>query len=228
MTAEDGAILVPTYQIDLMWHTHILTSLTNYNADCMRLCGSLLNHDDSINDRSEGSTLNVAFERTCALWKRTYGVAYQVHGGMYRGDPPQLFFTPEWTWAPAMLPSKNAHLAGIMGASSTFQMTQQPSPVMSDPPPVYSFLPSNTPGAFIAQKPKSTTKGINANPPIKGYVFGKGQHGWGYYKIGTEEAYNVLQNRLGKQIETLQANICPSCFCCGILCCEDSNTKKIA
>jgi len=114
-----------------------------------------------------------------------------------------------------------------MGASSTFQMTQQPSPVMSDPPPVYSFLPSNTPGAFIAQKPKSTTKGINANPPIKGYVFGKGQHGWGYYKIGTEEAYNVLQNRLGKQIETLQANICPSCFCCGILCCEDSNTKKL-
>jgi len=199
----------------------------------------------------------VAFERTCALWKRTHGVAYQVHGGMYRGEPPPRFFAPEWTWAPGMLPGKNAHLAGIMGASSTFQQAQQlPPPYDSrlvlptvsktpiyqavdliDPvselkssaaaPPAYSFLPSDTPDAFLAQNPKSTTKGVNSNPPIKGYVFGKGRNGWGYYKLGTEEAYNVLQSRLDRQIETVQANMCPSCFCCGIMCFEDSSTKKL-
>ena len=29
--------LVPTYQIDLMWHTHILTSIPKYHEDCVKM-----------------------------------------------------------------------------------------------------------------------------------------------------------------------------------------------
>lgn len=31
--------LVPTYQIDLMWHTHILNSIRMYHKDCMKITG---------------------------------------------------------------------------------------------------------------------------------------------------------------------------------------------
>ena len=36
--------IVPTYQIDLMWHTHILADFGNYHADCLALSGKTLNH----------------------------------------------------------------------------------------------------------------------------------------------------------------------------------------
>lgn len=44
-------VIVPTYQIDLMWHTHILTSVEKYNEDCIAISGATLHHDDSLNDR---------------------------------------------------------------------------------------------------------------------------------------------------------------------------------
>ena len=50
---KSNVIIVPTYQIDLMWHTHMLSSLKDYSNDCMKLTFSLLPHDDSVNDRSE-------------------------------------------------------------------------------------------------------------------------------------------------------------------------------
>jgi Glycine-rich domain-containing protein-like len=34
---QHGFMLVPTYQIDLIWHTHILFSIGGYNDDCLRL-----------------------------------------------------------------------------------------------------------------------------------------------------------------------------------------------
>ncbi len=44
-----GSFLVPTYQIDLIWHTHMLGSAAAYAADCSRLAGRFINHDDSVN-----------------------------------------------------------------------------------------------------------------------------------------------------------------------------------
>jgi hypothetical protein len=86
-----GQTLVPTYQIDLMWHTHILTKFAAYNKDCIELMGTTLNHDDSLNDRSEGSDLEKAFNVTKGLWKDTFGADYVVDGGMYRGEPPPQY-----------------------------------------------------------------------------------------------------------------------------------------
>ena len=90
--------LVPTYQIDLMWHTHILFSPDVYQKDCMRIRGAPFHHDDSLNDRTPGATLDQAFHKTCELWEQTYGEPYPVAGGMYRGEPPSVYFdTNVWT-----------------------------------------------------------------------------------------------------------------------------------
>ena len=51
--------IVPCYDIDLMWHTHQLFPL-KYKEDMERILGKIFNHDDSVNDRSEGSRLNNA------------------------------------------------------------------------------------------------------------------------------------------------------------------------
>lgn len=80
---SDGSspkFLVPTYQIDLIWHTHILSSFALYHADCMRINGRTLEHDDSLNDRVEGGTLDVNFRATTELWKQIYGVEYKIEG----------------------------------------------------------------------------------------------------------------------------------------------------
>ena len=94
---RSGEFLVPTYQIDLFWHTHILASASTYAADTRRLCGFELPHDDSVNDRAEGSKLNRQYEVTQKLWAEAYGgERYAVRGGMYRGEPPEAYFDATW------------------------------------------------------------------------------------------------------------------------------------
>jgi hypothetical protein len=79
--------LVPCYDIDLMWHTHqVHTGL--YGPDMIKILGFVLKHDDSVNDRSEGSKLNDADEVTRKLWKKTFGVSFGRPGSMFRGNPP--------------------------------------------------------------------------------------------------------------------------------------------
>jgi Glycine-rich domain-containing protein-like len=93
---QQNIILVPTIQIDLMWHTHMLTSMECYNRDCIRIMNSILYHDDTYTDRSEGSVLDVAYTATKTLWKSVYGTEYVVPDGMYRGEPPTEYFSPQW------------------------------------------------------------------------------------------------------------------------------------
>ncbi|KAK3088698.1 hypothetical protein FSP39_022527 [Pinctada imbricata] len=59
--------LVPCYDIDLIWHTHQLNPQA-YKADTERLLGRVLNHDDTVNDRSPNSKLIRADSRTRELW----------------------------------------------------------------------------------------------------------------------------------------------------------------
>ena len=97
--AKHPSMIVPTYDIDLMWHTHILSGLTFYHNDCRKILGgSTLNHDDGVGeDRSEGGTLDVAFKETKAVWKQSYGEDYSIPGGMYKGEPPTHFYSTEWS-----------------------------------------------------------------------------------------------------------------------------------
>ena len=79
--------LVPCYDMDLMWHSHMNFPLS-YKAVTETLLGTTLNHDDSVNDRSEGSRLNNADANTRHLWKNTFNEHFASFGAMYRGDPP--------------------------------------------------------------------------------------------------------------------------------------------
>ncbi|PTQ33801.1 hypothetical protein MARPO_0085s0024 [Marchantia polymorpha] len=76
--------IVPTYDVDLLWHAHQLRPLA-YRLDMVKLIGRVLDHDDTDSDRSEGQKLNTSFLDTCELWLKTFGSVYEQAGAMYRG-----------------------------------------------------------------------------------------------------------------------------------------------
>ena len=59
-----------------------------YATDCEAILGYTLPHDDSVNDRSDGSKLNNAYEITIKLWQDAFSNSFAKPGAMYRGDPP--------------------------------------------------------------------------------------------------------------------------------------------
>lgn len=79
--------LVPCYDMDLIWHSHQVHPL-EYNRDTRAVLGFVLKHDDSVNDRSEGSKLNNADDVTRKLWYETFKVHFARPGSMFRGNPP--------------------------------------------------------------------------------------------------------------------------------------------
>ena len=159
--------IIPTYQIDLIWHTHIVSSIQKYHDDVMHITGTILEHDDSFNDRSEGSSLNVNFQATSKLWMDVYNEEYKVVGGMYRGEPPIEFFKCDWVDRNADAYKKNfngldtelVHLMMQYGASSHGKT---------------AWMNIDDHNAFLPANPRSTTRGVNTNPAKPGYIFGKG------------------------------------------------------
>jgi hypothetical protein len=79
-----SAFLVPSYAIDLLWHTHHRQPQAYVN-DTLKLMGRIMSHDDSVNDRTVGSKLNTSYDVTCDLWKKFYNEDFFFPGGMYRG-----------------------------------------------------------------------------------------------------------------------------------------------
>ncbi|CAD6256047.1 unnamed protein product [Miscanthus lutarioriparius] len=78
---------VPTYDVDLLWHTHQLHPVT-YRDDMVKLLGKVLEHDDTDADRSEGKKLDVGFTETTEQFESTFGLRYWKAGCMYRGNMP--------------------------------------------------------------------------------------------------------------------------------------------
>ncbi|KAG8090519.1 hypothetical protein GUJ93_ZPchr0011g28432 [Zizania palustris] len=78
---------VPTYDVDVMWHTHQLHPVT-YCHDMLKLLGRVLEHDDTDDDRSEGKKLDVGFSGTTEQFENAFGVRYRKAGAMYRGNLP--------------------------------------------------------------------------------------------------------------------------------------------
>lgn len=79
--------LVPTYDVDLMWHSH-QTNPGAYREDMLDLLGKVLDHDDTDSDRTAGKKLDTGFSKTREYWQRNYGTLYERAGAMYRGEPP--------------------------------------------------------------------------------------------------------------------------------------------
>ncbi|XP_027332688.1 glycine-rich domain-containing protein 1-like isoform X2 [Abrus precatorius] len=78
---------VPTYDIDLIWHSHQLHPASYYN-DLMAIMGKVLEHDDTDSDRTKGQKLDVGFSETTTQWEDAFGSRYWKAGAMYRGSPP--------------------------------------------------------------------------------------------------------------------------------------------
>lgn len=83
---------VPTYDIDLIWHTHQLHP-ASYCKDLMALLGKVLEHDDMDSDRSKGQKLDVGFTGTTRQWEETFDTSYWRAGAMYRGAAPSSVTT---------------------------------------------------------------------------------------------------------------------------------------
>jgi hypothetical protein len=69
--ARKGQMIVPKFDIDLIWHTHMRYP-SDYHKFSTDLRGFVLNHVDSI----EKSALMDAYQETAARWKQTYKSEY--------------------------------------------------------------------------------------------------------------------------------------------------------
>ena len=132
----------------------------------------VLEHDDSLTDRSDGGILDTNFKATKSLWLSVYGQEYKVPGGMYRGEPPMAFFNGNWARVnnhgvmnnkeaavgdTLILPGVTlAHLIGEVGASSVGKFEGSN----------LTWMSIDAPDAFIPPQSK--------NPITDMYVFGEG------------------------------------------------------
>ena len=111
--------LVPTYEIDLLWHTHMTAgTIHDYISDCERICGKVIDHDDNYGnrDRGNGSILQESFERTAELWDSTYNDnTYAARGG-YRGPPPSNYHSAPDVRGRANQSSNHRSIDGITTA----------------------------------------------------------------------------------------------------------------
>lgn len=78
---------VPTYDIDLIWHSHQLHPVA-YCKDLIEILGKVLEHDDTDSDRTKGKKLDTGFSGTTKQWEGIYGLRYWKAGAMYRGNAP--------------------------------------------------------------------------------------------------------------------------------------------
>ncbi len=85
--ANKQEYIVPCYDIDLIWHTHQVHH-ANYANDTKAFLGYIFPHDDSTNDRSEGSVLSNAYAKTIKMWSETFKESYPRPGAMFRGCHP--------------------------------------------------------------------------------------------------------------------------------------------
>ena len=102
MALHPGSFITPCYDQDLMWHAH-LGYPGAYARDTTAAIGCVAVHDDTVNDRSEGSKLSLGVQETAALWAATFpGETWAKRGAMYAGPPPPFVHAAEPRWRGGM------------------------------------------------------------------------------------------------------------------------------
>ena len=69
--------MIPTLEIDAVWHTHIEVNLLKYIQDSDYLFGYILNHSSAVDGEQNEKTLQIyeqAFSLTKALFEEFFGV----------------------------------------------------------------------------------------------------------------------------------------------------------
>lgn len=207
--------LVPTYVIDLIWHTHIVKSIKTYNRDCVAICGQRFHHDTSLlsDDRSEGAALDQSFRKTSALWKEKYGTSYAVAGGMYRGEAPGDFWNSDWD-SNSSLNKIHICLAGSSSAGTTdvpqTWLSCNDASKIADQP---TFIRASSKN----QRALSTV--LNLDGRKIDYIFGTPSklQATGYYHISTREGFQILIQRLKRRHMSARSSyegyIANQCLC---------------
>jgi hypothetical protein len=71
-----GASVVPTKEIDDVWHLHMLDPISYY-ASCMAYHGKIIGHNPALeSSEEEKSNLHSQFLKTAEIWKEAYGEEY--------------------------------------------------------------------------------------------------------------------------------------------------------
>ncbi|GJN69353.1 hypothetical protein PLIIFM63780_000457 [Purpureocillium lilacinum] len=102
-----GRLVVPTLDVDLAWHTHMLSPKT-YAAASIRKTGTLLDHPDKIDE----DKLSMAFAWTCKIYAEKYGQSYSDCACWYcesvRAMSGELPNTKDLPWSPT---AQAAHIS---------------------------------------------------------------------------------------------------------------------
>eukprot|EP01060_Flectonema_neradi_P013072 TRINITY_DN19865_c0_g1_i2.p1 TRINITY_DN19865_c0_g1~~TRINITY_DN19865_c0_g1_i2.p1 ORF type:complete len:419 (+),score=37.46 TRINITY_DN19865_c0_g1_i2:37-1293(+) len=77
-TREQSETTVPTYDIDLLWHTH-MTDVFSYRDYCIDLVGSVINHDDGSSSDLD-SILLQKYKETALAYTSLFKAPYAVRG----------------------------------------------------------------------------------------------------------------------------------------------------
>lgn len=71
---ENGGSFVPTYEIDEIWHNHILDT-QKYGEDCHKLFGQMLHHEPSYgDDEQENNFLKRMASKTQEFFKENFAI----------------------------------------------------------------------------------------------------------------------------------------------------------
>ena len=69
--ANSDYMMVPTFDIDLIWHT-IMRDPLAYEKLCIALCGCILDHNDAL----DPETISDAYQKTAERWEEVYQSEY--------------------------------------------------------------------------------------------------------------------------------------------------------
>ncbi|XP_031385118.1 glycine-rich domain-containing protein 2-like isoform X2 [Punica granatum] len=76
---------VPTYDIDLIWHSHQLNPLS-YCDDLKPIFGKIISHNDHISDSPVDNKHKIGLAQTTKLWEDIFGRKYLITGAMFKSD----------------------------------------------------------------------------------------------------------------------------------------------
>ena len=83
------AQLIPTFDIELIWHAHMLCA-GNYAIDTYEYLGHILDHEHTAADLAYNPKTTAAFKATMCLWTQAYPYDdFLQSGTLYRGEDPK-------------------------------------------------------------------------------------------------------------------------------------------
>ncbi|KAJ1553099.1 hypothetical protein HK405_008960, partial [Cladochytrium tenue] len=125
MKLEHGKFIVPTLDIDLVWHTHQLFP-QKYQQYGLANLGYVVHHDDGV----EQGVLDDSFATTSKLWKRHFNEKYGYHNPTskwFRRSPASLY--PPYATAAAASLGVAVNRGAKAGGCVTHDPTRRVAPV---------------------------------------------------------------------------------------------------